>query len=53
MGGFFLVLEDSRGSGATAAELPGSSPQPTGESLPVGLFRPLKMDPDPDLLKCG
>ena len=27
--------------------------QPTGESLPVGLFRPLKMDPDPDLLKCG
>ena len=27
--------------------------QPTGESLPVGLFRPLEMDPDPDLLKCG
>ena len=53
MGGFFLVLEASRGSGATAAELPGSSLQPTGESLPVDLFRPLKMDPDPDLLKCG
>ena len=27
--------------------------QPTGESVPVGLFRPLEMDPDPDLLKCG
>ena len=53
MGGFFLVLEASRGSGATAAELPGPSLQPTGESLPVGLFRPLEMDPDPDLLKCG
>ena len=53
MGGFFLVLEASRGSGATAAKLPGSSLPPTGESLPVVLFRPLKMDPDPDLLKCG
>ena len=53
MGGFFLVLEASRGSGATAAELPGSSLQPTGESIPVVLFCPLKMDPDPDLLKCG
>ena len=53
MGGFFLVLEVSRGSGATAAELPGSSLRPTGESLPVDLFRPLKMDPEPDLLKCG
>ena len=52
MGGFFVVLEAPRGSGATA-KLPGSSLPPTGESLPVVLFRPLKMDPDPDLLKCG
>ena len=53
MGGLFVVLEASRGSGATAAKLPGSSLQPTGESIPVVLFCPLKMDPDPDLLKCG